>query len=491
MDLVTALLYSRVSSEDQARLGMSLDVQLDELQHYVLRQQWTFGGQYTDVMTGKRDDRPEYQRMLADIRALRSQGQRVVVVALDRFDRRLGERIRCRDELRSLGVAVHSVREGGEVSDLVANILGAVAQEEVRRLGERVHANRAFLQDHGWYMPGKAPWGYRWRRATPEERANGAHQSVLMVDEDAAPYVNEMFRRAADGQSGHAIARWIATLPASARGARKTIDHKAVLDALRAVMYVARPPARWPPIVDADTFAAVQAHLDSWPAQQATGRYLLTGFFCCPKCDGPVYGRYVNERHARYYACNGCRNWIASAQPLERDTLAAVTATLHPLYTWDAAAFEAALRASQQPDELTAYRASRVAKFRRDAADARETLTRAATMYVNREIDREGYEAARDQAQATLLAADAELEALEAAPRQTVQSAERMRDAVRHLEEWLSYGTIAHQRMALAELVRGIVPERIGRARFRITVTWTETGAALCALARYAVARVG
>ena len=44
---------------------------------------------------------------------------------------------------RALGVPVHSVREGGEVSDLVANILASVAEEESRALGERVAASEA------------------------------------------------------------------------------------------------------------------------------------------------------------------------------------------------------------------------------------------------------------------------------------------------------------------------------------------------------------
>src|SRR5258708_1971187 len=66
----------------------------------------------------------------------------VVVVALDRFGRRMLERVRCREELKALGVTTHSVREGGEVSDLVANILASVAQEEVTRLGMRIKSTR-------------------------------------------------------------------------------------------------------------------------------------------------------------------------------------------------------------------------------------------------------------------------------------------------------------------------------------------------------------
>ena len=44
----------------------------------------------------------------------------VVVAALDRFGRHLLERVRCREELKSLGVETHSGREGGAVSDLIA-----------------------------------------------------------------------------------------------------------------------------------------------------------------------------------------------------------------------------------------------------------------------------------------------------------------------------------------------------------------------------------
>ena len=54
----------------------------------------------------------------------------VVVAALDRFGRHLLERVRCREELKSLGVETHSAREGGAVNDLTSNILASVARGE-------------------------------------------------------------------------------------------------------------------------------------------------------------------------------------------------------------------------------------------------------------------------------------------------------------------------------------------------------------------------
>jgi hypothetical protein len=61
---------------------------------------------------------------------------------LDRLGRRVLERVRLREEMKAIGVPLHSVREGGEVSDLEATILAGVAEDEIARLGERVSASK-------------------------------------------------------------------------------------------------------------------------------------------------------------------------------------------------------------------------------------------------------------------------------------------------------------------------------------------------------------
>ena len=132
--ITTALIYTRVSTDEQAREGTSLDAQLAECRKYAAQKGWVLGEEYQDVLSGKRDDRPAYQRLLTDVRRLRAEGRRVVVIVakLDRFGRRVLERVRCREELKELGVPTHSVRDGGEVSDVMAHIMAALAEEEVR-----------------------------------------------------------------------------------------------------------------------------------------------------------------------------------------------------------------------------------------------------------------------------------------------------------------------------------------------------------------------
>ena len=314
-----------------------------------------------DVQSGGRDDRAGYQRLLAEVRRLRAEKRPVVVTvaALDRFGRHLLERVRCREELKGLGVPTHSVREGGEVSDLVANVLGAVAQEESRRLGERVLAGRDHLTARGWKAPGRAPWGYTWRAATDAERREGAPRSALAIDPLCSPYAVEAFTRAARGESVRSVAAWAATLSPLARGGRN-LAYNSLRAALSAPVYIARiddrnepdvlarPRGHWPALVSDEVFATIQTRIASHAKvpRQASGRFLLTGTVRCA-CGSRMVGtaRGGSGREARYLcarrmhgaagAATDCRSSVTAGE-LDRGVLDAVTAIIEPLATTNA-----------------------------------------------------------------------------------------------------------------------------------------------------------
>src|SRR5687767_9806728 len=109
--ITTALVYTRVSGDEQAREGLSLAAQLADCRAYCRTHGWAIGGEYQDHMSGKRDDRPAYQELLAEARQLRATGVQLVVVVkwLHRFGRRVSERVRSWEELDALGTAIHSV----------------------------------------------------------------------------------------------------------------------------------------------------------------------------------------------------------------------------------------------------------------------------------------------------------------------------------------------------------------------------------------------
>ncbi len=509
--LTTALIYTRVSREEQAKDGISLDAQLAESRRYAARQGWVLGTEYQDVMTGTRDDRPQYQALLAEVRRLRGEGQAVAVVvaALDRLGRKLLERVRARDELKAMGVATHSVREGGEVSDLVSNILASVAQEESRRLGERVRAVRTHMISNGWHPVGRAPWGYLWRDATEEERAQGAPKKVLDLDEAAAPYVRETFARVADsGEAVRQVTRWLMHLPPSARAGR-ALGIFALRHVVRATVYVGRPEmpgvevfhrpqGRWPALVDPDTWQRAQERLDLHRRipRQASGAYLLTGFIRCsdPRCGARMqgYSSGPNGRTKRRYRCQSERQgasaavvacpatvMVSAVDDAVVDRVSSVMAVLTAIDPEMMPMVRKEWRALEHPPQA-ADAQRRVRQAEADAEQARARIRRATDLYVDEKIGKNGYDDKCERERAVIVQADAErLRWLDAKPARPLPLLDV---ALRRAGGWdkaLRAFDVPAQRTVLAELVSAVRAYRVGIGKYRVEVDWTPEGEVL------------
>jgi DNA invertase Pin-like site-specific DNA recombinase len=512
--LVTALIYTRVSTEDQAREGVSLDAQLAECRRYAARPGWVLGDEYQDILSGKRDDRPQYQALLADVRRLRAEGRQVAVVvaALDRFGRAILERVRCREELKALGVATHTVREGGEVSDIVANVLAAVAQEEVRRLGARVSEVRAHVVGTGWKFPGRSPWGYAWRPATDDERRMGAPRSVPELDPVAAPYAREAWERAAAGQSARRVALWVAGLPSALRAGRN-LRYAAVRAMFSSPVYVGRlevhpepdvlrrPRGRWPALIDDETYRRVQEQIASHAQRpkQASGRYLLTGFIHCAKCGARMVGDWGYGRQTPRYRCSGSMagaaapsracTFTAVGPPIEAAVRTEVARVVDAVATRDIGLQESIRRAwaelqtrKAQPGALRPIR-----QVEQVAERARERLKRAALLFVDGQLDKTGYDLARVEAEADLEAAETELGRIRGT--RVEPDLPSIDTVLREAGGWQTIvegSDLDAQRGFLTSVVGRVVPVRVGRARYEPEISWTPTGELLRRLAAVA-----
>lgn len=500
-----ALLYRRVSGDEQEREGVSLPAQQAECLRYTAAHGWVPGSEFEDVLTGKRDDRPGYQELLSEVRRLRAERRNVVVVvsALDRFGRRLLERARAAEEFEKLGVALHSIREGGVMPPLAAGILAAVAEDEVRRTGIRVRETWANLRRNGWHHIGRAPYGYVQRSATEAERAQGAPKAVLDVDPIAAPIVKDAYERAAAAEPIRGIARWLADLPSEVRRGRQ-FSMFATNRMLRAAVYVSRDDAG---LDIADPEAVLAAPAGHWPAlltdhlwlavrrrvlghrrvpRQASGRFLLTGLLWCPACGSG--SRMVGHQDSPpRYGCssrnlgNGKCNWTADQRRVDALVLAEVGALLDGVpQLAKRPEVQQAWRRLQQP-ENTEERARRVAQLERQRDTAKRRLADAATLLIDGSLDRTAYAAVRERFDVDLRSAEDELGRLlrERPASSRLPSLEAVMDRAGAWTQILTGAPVPQQREVLAELVERIVPERPRRREYEIHVTWSETAAAL------------
>jgi len=513
-----ALIYTRVSSDEQRREGLSLGTQLVACRRYAAERGWLVGGEYQDVLSGKRDDRPRYQELLTEVRRLRAEGRRVVVIVawLHRFGRRVLERVRCREELKELGVATHSVREGGEVSDLIANILASVAEEEVRQLGERVSAVIEHLEANGWHKGGRPAWGYRWRPAAEDERRQGAPKMVLESDEVTAPYVREAFRRVAeDGASVRAITCWLASLPEEARGGR-VLNLRAVAILLRAPVYIsrhyagesdvavgisavlARPVCRWPATIDEATWSRVQQRIDGHTKmpRQASGRHLLTGLLRCPHCGHRMVGKRPMGRSLARYTCISTLLGKTGVSDSQRCTFSC-TATHLEEAVLDAAggAINGIVTASSQPHmraqlsrvwetlRRPAGGASTVQRVRTLEAQSerlRQRIVRATELLADGEITKAAYDDLCEKAQSDHDASERELTSLRGVTTEPrLPSLEQVLSAAGVWDRVLRESDRPTQRQILGEFIEHVCPRRIKQGQYGAEIAWTPVGEAL------------
>ena len=500
--LMTGLIYTRVSSDEQAKKGLSLPAQLQACRRYAAERGWLISGEYEDVLSGKRDDRRGYQSVLTEARRLTSEGRHVgvVVMRLDRLGRRLPERIRSREEFKLAGVATHSVKEGGEVNDMVAGFLAVLAEEEIERLGDRVRDTREHNEQNGWHLPGRAPLGYCSRPATDEEKRQGAPKSVLVPDEALVPVVREAFRKLASGEATpRGVTVWLAGPPEMLR----RVYHSAVRQMLACPTYVGRFPSgergRWEPLLTDDVWDAAQRRLVTKSRGPVSGNHLLTSVLRCPRCNGRMSGWTTGGTWKRYRcgsfgeggerAVRNC-TFTVSAKTLDRSVLAQVTDLLMPLAGADRELQRAMAREWERlrkPDDHAARDAARlVARARRDAEDARRRIGDAARLLVDGVIHRVAYEALVGAEQQRLEQAEHQLAASDAtAP--TVAALPPLDRVVADLECWpeiLAGETVSEQRAILALLVERAVPVKLGYGRYRAQIGWTSRGEALSTVAQ-------
>jgi DNA invertase Pin-like site-specific DNA recombinase len=308
------LTYTRVSTFEQSKEGLSLDMQARETVRLVDQRRSYLGGRFSDVLSGARSDRPGYQALLAEIRRLRAAGEQVGVVVwrLDRFGRDLEERARSWKELAKLEVTLHSVSEGGHaIDETTAYAMAFAAQVQLTSIRQNIKGALKNARNLGWWTSGTCPYGYVWRPRTEDERARGSPKGVLDVDPIPAARVAEAFQRLADGTSAGSVHRWLASLSDQERGGR-AMHRRSVFLMFKAPVYMGRfeedgPAGQWPAIVDAETWHKAQhvfdGHKPPGGKRAVTGRYLLSGFLKCSVCGHPMVGSSVNtskRRQARY-----------------------------------------------------------------------------------------------------------------------------------------------------------------------------------------------
>ncbi len=199
--LLRVAAYARVSTGKDAMLH-SLAAQVGYYSDLIQKHPgWRYAGVYADeAMTGTKDDRKEFQRLLEDCRA--GKIDMVITKSISRFARNTVTSLETIRELKALGVDVyfegHNIHSIGADGEVLLTILSAYAQEESLSASEnqKWRIRKAF--ESGELMNMRTMFGYR------ISKKNG-----IEIDPEQADVVREMFARVIHGDSLTSIVHWL------------------------------------------------------------------------------------------------------------------------------------------------------------------------------------------------------------------------------------------------------------------------------------------
>jgi site-specific DNA recombinase len=194
-----AILYARVSTDEQARSGYSLAQQIEALREYAAREGYEILEEIQDAgQSGASLERPGMDR----VRDLVAGGGVSAVLAQDRdrFAREPAYHYLLRKEFEEYGCRMRSLNDRGDDSpegELTDGILDQLAKFERAKTAERTRRGRLRKAREGKIVACRSPrYGFKLNAARD---AYEVHEEKMVV-------VRRIFREVADGTTLHAIA---------------------------------------------------------------------------------------------------------------------------------------------------------------------------------------------------------------------------------------------------------------------------------------------
>jgi len=332
-----ASLYIRVSTEDQAREGYSLDVQREYLINHAKKQNYEVYEVYADEgISAGTTDRPALQKLLKD--AKQKKFGLVLVYKIDRFSRRLGDLLGLVEKLESYGVGFKSATEPFDTTTSAGKLLfqqlGSFAEFERNRHAERVFPGMVkSVQAGNWHGSRNCPTGYTYNK----------EKKLLEINEREAKIVRLVYKLYLEGKTTAEIADHLNVSKHETRVGRffypkyirdilrnhiyigEIVWNKCRYDksqqTSRGFKYVKNDPSQWiiakgkhQPLISNEDFNRVQALLDqnnNAPIRRSQrGKFAFSRLLYCEKCNHRYFGVSSISNHRTgerktWYRCGG------------------------------------------------------------------------------------------------------------------------------------------------------------------------------------------
>ena len=369
-------LYIRVSGQEQAIKGLSLEAQQESLEEYARERGWVIVGVYIDAAKTARKSlgkRTNFLRMLESVK--QDNVDLILFTRLDRWFRSVADYYKVMEILDAHNCGWLTTQEQYDTTSsggrLYINLRLSIAQNEADLCGERIGVVLDSKVKHGTVVSGKIPFGYR---INEEKR-------LEVVPENAA-IILDAFEHYRSTVSVRATAAYIQ------RTYGLNWDNVRCRRNLVQTLYIGHyesngrvNPNFCPPIVPRDLYDDVQKLLSNNTKANPTGRvFLFTSLLICAECGHRLAG--LQTGYGPYYRCPQ----HYSRQTCDHKKQIRETAVEEWLFTFLGDELK---KQRLEWDIKEARRRQTAASI--DRAAIRRKLSRLKELYVNEMIDLEEY----------------------------------------------------------------------------------------------------
>lgn len=321
-----AVIYARYSSDKQTE--QSIEGQLASCYDYAERQDHIVVGEYIDrARSAKTDNRPEFQRMIAD--SAKGLFDIVLVYQLDRFSRNRYDSATYKAKLKKNGVRVVSARENiaeDASGVLMEAVLEGMAEYYSAELSQKVQRGMDINAQKCLSNGGAIPFGFK---VTGER-----HNRRFVLDPERAPFVQRIFEMYATARSVKEITDYLnqkQVKTSTGSVFNKNSLHRMLTNKRYIGVYTYKGteiPDGIPRIVSDELFYRVGEMMEKnkkAPARaRAKDEYLLTTKLFCGHCHDMmvgVSGTSATGQKYGYYSCNKARKKQCHKKNIQKDDI--------------------------------------------------------------------------------------------------------------------------------------------------------------------------
>lgn len=299
-------LYERVSTDEQALRGFSIETQIENLEEFCKKNNYKIVGHYTDagVSGGKSaKNRPGMSRLLEDVQA--GKIDMILFTKLDRWFRNIQEYFKVQEILEQNRVEWKAIQEDYDTTTangrMAITIFLAVAQNEREKGSERINVvfEHKRRNKEACFGGPHSPMGYK-----KEKDKDGIPR--LVIDPDTEEPTREFWRIIKEGNSIMSAGRTINLAFGLKRDYKEWVrmyhkelyrgEYKGVKEFCPAYI----TPEEW---AECDAGRSIKR-------TQQKRVYLFTGMLLCPECGAIMSSNYkFNKNYSKEYFSYRCRNF--------------------------------------------------------------------------------------------------------------------------------------------------------------------------------------